>query len=91
MGHTVEQPGQLGRDRRLLGQLAARLGLPQQLGQPGPAPAEVRLLVGQVGVELAEDLRQVPAGVAGQRVAHLVQAQAQLGEAPDAGQLDRIP
>jgi hypothetical protein len=91
MGHAVEQPRQLGRDRRLLGELAARLGLPQQLGQPGPAPAEVRLLAGQVDIELAEDLPQLPAGVAGQYVANLVQAQAQFGEAPDAGQFNGIP
>jgi hypothetical protein len=91
LGHAVEQPRQLGRNRHLLGELAARLGLPQQLGQPGPAPAEVRLLAGQVGIELAKDFPQVPAGVAGQHVAHLVQAQAQFGEAPDAGQFDGIP
>jgi len=65
MGHAVEQLGQPGRDRRLLGELAACLGLPQQLGQPGPALAEVGLLAGQVGVEFAEDLHQVPAGVIG--------------------------
>jgi hypothetical protein len=65
--------------------------LPQQLGQPDPAPAEAGLLTGQVVVELAEDLDEVPAGVAGQRVAHLVQAQAQLSQAPDTGQLDGVP
>jgi hypothetical protein len=43
-------------DGRLFGGLAARLGLPQQLGQPGPALAEASLLASQVGVELAEDL-----------------------------------
>jgi hypothetical protein len=44
----------------------------------------------QVGVEFAEDLDEIPFGVAGQYSAYLVQAQAQLGEAPDAGQLDHI-
>ena len=79
------------RDRRLPGEFATCLGLPQQLGQPGPAPAKAGLLAGQVGVELAEDLDEVPVDVAGQRVAHLVQAQAQLGKAPDAGQFNGVP
>lgn len=65
--------------------------MPQQLGEPVPALAEVVLLAGQVGVKLAEDLHKIPSGVAGQRVAHIVQAQAQLGETPDAGQLDGVP
>jgi hypothetical protein len=43
------------------------------------------------GLPPAEDLDQVPASVAGQRIAHLVQAQAQLGQAPDTGQFDGVP
>ena len=80
-----------GRDGCLSGKPAAGLGLPQQPGQPDPALADILLLAGEIAVELAQDLRQVPVGVTGQRVAHLVQAQAQLGQAPDPGQLDGVP
>jgi hypothetical protein len=76
---VVEQPGQLGRDRCLLAGHAAGFGLPPQPGEPGAASAQIRLLASQIGVELAEDPGEIPVRVAGQRGAHLVQAQAELG------------
>ncbi len=70
---------------------AGHLGLPQQLRQPDTALTKAGLLAGQIGVKFAEDLDQIPASIAGQRVTHFVQAQAQLREAPNPGQLNGVP
>lgn len=61
----------------------------QEGGEPLPTVADLGLLPRQVGVELREDLAQLPALVVGEDVGRLLQAQTQLSQAAGTGQARR--
>jgi hypothetical protein len=90
LAEARQQLGELRRQRRFGGQPpVASLG--QQHGEPLPSLPYERFLPREVLVQLLEDFHQFAALVVREDVTHLVEAEAELGQTPDAGEQDGVP
>lgn len=84
-GGLGEQCGERGRERPVVHGWRG-----PQRREPLPALADRGLLPGQVGVEFLQYVGELAPGVVREDVAHLVEAQPQLGEPAHAGQQDGV-